>query len=136
MLISPAYAQAAGAGSPDFFVSMLPLVLIFVVFWFLLIRPQQKKMREHREMIAAIKKGDKIVTGGGLIGTVAKVEEQQNVLVVELAENVKVRVAQGTVSGLYEPPKPAAPKPAGKPANDDSAEKGGFLQKLLGGKKS
>ena len=75
MLISPAYAQAAGGGAGFDIMSLLPLVLIFVVFYFLLIRPQQKKAKEHREMLSKIRRKDKIVTNGGLMGTVSKVGE-------------------------------------------------------------
>ena len=70
MLISPAYAQAAEDGGAGGMLQLLPLVLIFVVFYFLLIRPQQKKMKAHRSMVEALKRGDKVVTGGGLLGTV------------------------------------------------------------------
>ena len=73
MLISPAYAQAPGAGGGDVLVSLLPIILIFVVFYFLLIRPQQKKVKQHRAMIEAVRRGDRIVTSGGIIGTVTKV---------------------------------------------------------------
>ena len=83
MFISPAYAQAAG-GSDSGFATLLPLVLIFVVFYFLLIRPQQKKAKLHREMLASVHRGDKIVTGGGIMGTVTKVINDQE-LAVEIA---------------------------------------------------
>jgi hypothetical protein len=73
MLIATAHAQAGGAPAAFDFVSLMPLVLIFVVFYFLLIRPQQKKMKQHREMIAALKRGDKVLTSGGIIGTIVKV---------------------------------------------------------------
>ena len=78
MLISPAYAQAAGGGS-DFFVTLMPLVLIFVVFYFLLIRPQQKRMKDHKAMINAVRRGDTVVTGGGIVGKVAKVKDDETV---------------------------------------------------------
>jgi preprotein translocase subunit YajC len=98
MLISPAYAQAApAAGGGDLFVSLLPLVLIFVVFYFLLIRPQQQKLKQHRQMIAELKKGDQILTGGGILGKITRVEAD-NTLLVEIAPNVVVKVERGTVS--------------------------------------
>ena len=82
MFISPAYAQAAGAsGGGEAFQAFLPLILIFVVFYFLLIRPQQKKMKQHREMLAAVRRGDKVITGGGIIGTVTKVENDEELTV-------------------------------------------------------
>ena len=74
MLISPAYAQAAGDTGGGM-LQLLPLVLIFVVFYFLLIRPQQKKAKMHRTMVEAVKRGDKVITGGGLVGTVTKSPE-------------------------------------------------------------
>ena len=99
MLISPAYAQAAGPSGAFDFISLLPLVLIFVVFYFLLIRPQQKKMRDHRTMIDAIKRGDQVVTAGGIIGRVAKVVDDNEVQ-VEIAENVRVRVQRSMIADV------------------------------------
>ena len=130
MLISPAYAQAAG-GEPSFLVSLLPLILIFVVFWFLLIRPQQKRMREHREMVQATKKGDKIVTSGGIYGSVSRVIDD-NALEVEIAQNVKVKVARPTVS---ENLTRAEQVKSATPANDrggGGGQKKGLFDRLLG----
>ena len=73
MLISPAWAQATGGGSGDFLVQLFPLILIFVVFYFLLIRPQQAKAKSQREMLSGVKRGERILTGGGIIGLVTKV---------------------------------------------------------------
>ena len=98
MLISPAYAQVAGSGAGFDIMSLLPLVLIFVVFYFLLIRPQQKKAKEHREMLSKIRRKDKIVTNGGLMGTVTKVGEGDDILKVEIAEGVVVEVRRGMVA--------------------------------------
>ena len=98
MLISPAYAHAAGGGAGFDIMSLLPLVLIFVVFYFLLIRPQQKKAKEHREMLSKICRKDKIVTNGGLMGTVSKVGEGDDILKVEIAEGVVVEVRRGMVA--------------------------------------
>ena len=98
MMISPAYAQAAGGGAGFDIMSLLPLVLIFVVFYFLLIRPQQKKAKEHREMLSKIRRKDKIVTNGGLMGTVSKVGEGDDILKVEIAEGVVVEVRRGMVA--------------------------------------
>ena len=86
MFISPAYAQ--DGGGQDMFVSFLPLVLIFVVFYFLLIRPQQKRAKDHKAMIAAVRRGDTVVTAGGVIGKVTKVKEDGN-LQVEIADNIR-----------------------------------------------
>ena len=98
MFISPAYAQAAGA-SADALTSFLPLILIFVVFYFLIIRPQSKKAKAHRAMLDAVRRGDKIVTSGGLIGLVTKVKDD-NEIQVEIAENVRVRVMRHMVSDV------------------------------------
>jgi preprotein translocase subunit YajC len=108
MFVSPAYAQAAGGGAPGGFdlVSLLPLILIFVVFWFLMIRPQQKKMKQHREMIAAIRRGDRVLTAGGIFGTVTKVLGETE-LQVEIADGVRVRVARATVSEVLARTEPA-----------------------------
>ena len=100
MLISEAWAQAAGgAGGSDFLVQLFPLVLIFIVFYFLLIRPQQAKMRQQREMLAGVKRGDRVVTGGGIIGLVTKVIGE-NELQVELAEGVRVRIIKQTITDI------------------------------------
>ena len=88
MIISPAFAQASGgAGGLS---GLLPFLLIFVVFYFFLIRPQQKRAKEHREMVNNVKRGDKIVTSGGLLGTVSKSVEGQETVEVEIAKDVKV----------------------------------------------
>jgi len=105
MLISPALAQTGA--EPSGLEMFLPLVLIFVVFYFLLIRPQQKKAKQHREMVGALRRGDQIITGGGIIGSVAKVVDDREVL-VEIADNVRVRVARATITDILSKPEPAA----------------------------
>lgn len=97
MFISPAYAQAAGGGGMDSFGMFLPLILIFVVFYFLLWRPQQKKAKDHRELLTSLKRGDRIVTTGGLIGTITRVIGEAE-LALEIADGVKVRVMRGMVA--------------------------------------
>ncbi len=92
MFATPAYAQAAG-GAGGAFASFVPLILIFAIMYFLLIRPQQKKVKEHQAMVAALRRGDQVVTQGGLIGKVVKVKDD-NEVEVELAEGVKVRVVK------------------------------------------
>ncbi|CAN5162585.1 preprotein translocase subunit YajC [soil metagenome] len=113
MFTTPAYAQAAGApGAGDFMTMILPMVAIMVVFWFLLIRPQQKRAKEHQEMIGKVARGDTIVTSGGLIGKVNKVVDERELL-VEIAENVKVRVSRGGIAEVRakgEPVKDEKPK--------------------------
>lgn len=105
MLISPAYAQGAPGAGFDI-VSLLPLVLIFVVFYFLLIRPQQKRMKDHKAMVEALRRGDRVVTAGGLVGTVTKVLND-NELQVEVADNVRVRVVRSTISEVLAKTQPA-----------------------------
>ncbi len=95
MFATPAFAQEAGGFGA--FGSFVPLILIFVIMYFLLIRPQQKKAKEHRNMVEALRRGDQIVTQGGLIGKVTKVKED-NELEVEIAQGVKARVVRSTVA--------------------------------------
>lgn len=138
MLISPAYAQAAGGGQGGFdLVALLPLVLIFVVFYFLLIRPQQKRMKEHRNMVQALRRGDRVVTAGGVIGQVTKVLND-NELQVEIAEGVRVRIVRNTVQEVLSKTEPAQSEQASAPqqqdaANDPGAKAKGLMGKLLGG---
>ena len=109
----PCFALAAGAaqpgGSASAIAQILPLVLIFVAFYFLMIRPQQKRMKEHQAQIAAVKKGDQVVTGGGLIGKVTRVEDEH--VEVDLVPNMKVRAVKSTLSQVL-------PLGGAKPAND------------------
>jgi len=95
MFISEAMAQGAGGGS-GFLIQIAPLVLIFAVFYFLLIRPQQKKMKDHRSMVESLTKGDKVVTAG-LLGTIAKIEDER-IASVEISDNVKVKVVRSTIT--------------------------------------
>ena len=115
MLNTPVFAQAAGGGG-DVFMSLLPLVLIFVVFYFLLIRPQQKRVKEHKAMVEALRRGDRVVTGGGILGKVSKVLNDNEVQ-VEIAEGVKVRVQRSTITAVLS--KTEAPADDGGAANDD-----------------
>jgi preprotein translocase subunit YajC len=96
---TPAYAQAApGGGTGNFMYSFAPFVLIFVLFYLLLIRPQQKRQKLHRQMLEALKKGDRVVTNGGLLGSVAAVTK--DVVTLQVADNVRVRVLRAEVMGL------------------------------------
>ena len=140
MFVTPAYAQAAGnAAGPGALQAFLPIILIFVVFYFLLIRPQQKKMKQHKEMLGAIRRGDKIVTGGGIVGTVTKVIDDAEVM-VEVSEGVKVRVQRALVSSVLAKTEPAGeakpPKQSagGGPPDKPQQTAGSKLKKLLGGK--
>ncbi|MGC9369888.1 MAG: preprotein translocase subunit YajC [Paracoccaceae bacterium] len=105
MFATPAYAQAAG-GAGGAFTSFVPLILIFAIMYFLLIRPQQKKMKEHKAMVDALRRGDQVVTQGGIIGKVSKVKEGDEVE-VEIAEGVKVRVVRATISQVLSKTEPA-----------------------------
>jgi len=115
MFISPAYAQGAGGAGGGIVEALVPLILIFAVFYFLLIRPQQKKMKQHREMVQNIQRGDTIVTAGGIIGRVAKITDNDEAL-VEIADNVRVRVLRSTISTVLGKPEPPAADAAKKPA--------------------
>jgi preprotein translocase subunit YajC len=97
-LISPALAQAAGASQSNAFLQLLPLVLIFVVFYFLLIRPQAKRAKEHRAMVTSLAVGDEVVTSGGILGRITETSDQ--FLTVEIAEGVNVKVQRHTVSSV------------------------------------
>ena len=112
MFITPAYAQAAGAspsGTAAFLAQSLPLVLIFVIFYVLLIRPQQSAAKRHKAKVEAVKKGDQVVTGGGLMGKVTKVDDLT--VEIELAPGMKVKAVKTTLSDV-------TPLGATKPAND------------------
>jgi len=102
-------AAAAPSAGASFFIQTIPLVLVFVIFWFLLIRPQQKRMKDHQAQIAAVKKGDRVVTGGGLIGKVIKVGD--NEIEVELGQGIRVQAVKSTLTQVIDPA-------AAKPAND------------------
>jgi preprotein translocase subunit YajC len=141
MLISEAWAQAGGGGGGDFLVQLFPLILIFVVFYFLLIRPQQAKVKAQREMLAGVKRGDRVVTGGGIIGLVTKVISD-NEIQVELAEGVRVRIIKQTITDIVsrgesvrgakdaeDDEKPMLPPPQPAP------ERKSLLGSLFGGKK-
>ncbi len=114
MLISPAYAQAASAAAaPDgftaFIVNIAPLILIFGVFWFLVFRPQQQRAKAQAAKLAAVKRGDQVVTGGGLVGKVVKVDDE--FVEVELGPNMRVKAVKVTLSDV-------TPSGSAKPAND------------------
>ncbi|MCK5445859.1 MAG: preprotein translocase subunit YajC [Rhodospirillaceae bacterium] len=149
MFVSPAFAQSAGdLSAPNVIESLVPFLLIFAVFYFLLIRPQQKKMKEHKSMLGSIRRGDKIVTNGGIFADVVKVINE-NELEVKIAEGVKVRVDRNMVSYVNAKTEPA--DKSDKAAKSDNADNdddnnkgsdddkggssGGGLRGLLSGKK-
>lgn len=99
MFISDAFAQtAATAAEPNALLNLLPLALIFAVFYVFLIRPQQQKMKEHTNLINSVKRGDEVVTSGGILGKVTKIEEGSNIAHVEIASGVVVRLNKTTIA--------------------------------------
>jgi preprotein translocase subunit YajC len=114
MFISPAYAQAAGGGAADVLPQLMLMAAVFVVFYFLLIRPQQKKVKEHKAMIDALKRGDRIVTSGGLIGTIQRIVSDREA-VLEIGDGVRVRIMRAMISEVMAKTEPLAA--------DDKAEK-------------
>ena len=132
MFVTPAFAQAAAGGAASAFTSFVPLILIFAIMYFLLIRPQQKKQKEHRSMVEALRRGDQILTQGGIIGKVAKVDDQE--LTIEIADGVRIRIVRSTVGEVRSRNQPAPRNPRGSgsepavvdAANDkaDKADKG------------
>jgi preprotein translocase subunit YajC len=112
MFISPAYAQTAGAQAPSPIMTIagfLPYLLIFVIFYVLMIRPQQQAAKKHKAKVEAVKKGDQVVTGGGLMGKVTKADD--DTVEIELAPGMKVKAVKGTLSDVV-------PLGTTKPAND------------------
>jgi preprotein translocase subunit YajC len=108
LIESTAAAAAAPGGTTSFIIQTIPLVFIFVIFWVLMIRPQQKRMREHAAAINAVRKGDEVVTGGGIRGKVTKVTDDE--AEVEIANGVRIRVIKSTLSQIL--------SSTAKPAND------------------
>ncbi len=116
MLIAPAFAQdGGGMGGLE---PLIPLVLIFVVFYFLLIRPQQKKAKAHREMIGGLRRGDRVVTSGGIVGQVQRVLGDTE-LSVEIAEGVRVRVMRSMIAELVSKPAPSRARDDDDDEDDD-----------------
>jgi preprotein translocase subunit YajC len=113
MLISPAYAQSPfGGGSTDMLTSLLPFVLIFVIMYFLILRPQQKRVKQHAEMVKNVRKGDTVITSGGLVGRVTKVVDDDQIE-VEVAEGVRVRQMRQMVTDV---------RAKGEPVKDEDAK--------------
>jgi preprotein translocase subunit YajC len=108
MMVTPAFAQAAGGGgAAGGLISFVPILLIFAIMYVLMIRPQQRKVKEHKAMVDALRRGDQVVTSGGLIGKVTKVDDQKGEVEVELAPNVRVRVVRSTISQVVSKTEPA-----------------------------
>lgn len=113
MFVTPAYAQGIGGASPDMFVSILPFVLIFVIMYFLIIRPQRTQLKKRTEMLAAIRRGDTVITGGGFVGKVTKVMDD-NELEVDLGGGNKVTALRSTIADVRVKGEPVANQNAKK----------------------
>jgi preprotein translocase subunit YajC len=111
MLVTPAYAQASPVGGDSILLQLLPFILIFVIMYFLILRPQQRRAREHQELVKNLRRGDTVITSGGLLGKVTKVVDDEQIE-VEIAEGVRVRQIRSMVSGV---------RAKGEPAKDDSS---------------
>lgn len=113
-MISTAYAmgQAGASGAPagGGFTAFVPLILMFVIFYFLLIRPQQKKAKEHQNMVNNLKKGDRVITSGGVHGTIVSLGD--TTVSLEIAENVKIKINRGNVAAVNQKSSPSAPQKA------------------------
>jgi preprotein translocase subunit YajC len=117
MFITPAFAQnAVAAGEPNMLTSLIPFILIFVIFYFLLIRPQQKRLKEHQLMVTNLRRGDRVVTGGGIIGSVSRIIDE-NEVALDIADGVTVNVIRSTISSVLSKPTPASKS---ETANDDT----------------
>ncbi|MGF1502151.1 MAG: preprotein translocase subunit YajC [Paracoccaceae bacterium] len=107
MFVTPAHAQTAGeAGAMSGLAGIIPFILMFVIFYFLLIRPQQKRMKEHKQMVENLRRGDQVVTAGGMMAKVTKVLDDDEVE-LQIAEGVKVRVVRSTISAVVSKTEPA-----------------------------
>jgi len=111
MFITPAFAQGAGAPSTDMLVSLLPFVLIFVIMYFLILRPQQKKVKQHQELVKGVRRGDTVITSGGLVGKVTKVIDDDKIE-IEIADGVRAVQIRSMVSDV---------RAKGEPVKDEAA---------------
>jgi len=113
MLISPAFAQGGAAGGTDMFIQFLPFILIFVIMYFLILRPQQQQAKQHREMVKNLRRGDTVISNGGLVGKVTKVVDDDQIE-VEIADGVRVRQMRSMVSNV---------RAKGEPVKDETVSK-------------
>jgi preprotein translocase subunit YajC len=99
-VITPAFAQGAGAAASgtDVILQVVPFVLIFVIMYFLILRPQQRKAKQHQDMVRNVRRGDTVVTSGGILGRVSKVTDEASEIEVEIAEGVRVKVVRGMIA--------------------------------------
>jgi preprotein translocase subunit YajC len=108
MFVTPAFAQTGVGGAPDMLISILPFVLIFVIMYFLIIRPQRAQLKKREEMLKNIRRGDQVVTGGGLVGKVTKVIDERGELEVDLGGNLKVTALRATIADVRAKGEPVA----------------------------
>jgi preprotein translocase subunit YajC len=111
MFVTPAFAQGGMLGGDNMLVQLLPFILIFVIMYFLILRPQQKRTREHQELIKNVRRGDTVITSGGLVGKVTKVVDDDQIE-IEVADGVRVRQVRSMISGV---------RAKGEPAKDESS---------------
>ena len=111
MFVTPAFAQGSPMGSDSLLVTMLPFALIFVIMYFLILRPQQKRVKEHTELVKNLRRGDTVVTSGGILGKVTKVVDDEQIE-IELADGVRARQLRSMISGV---------RVKGEPVKDDAA---------------
>jgi len=105
MNFTPVYAQAVGGGATDLITSFFPIILLIIIFWFFIFRPQQKRAKAHQEMLSSVRRGDVIVTTGGLVGKVIKVREDSD-LDVEVSQGVKVKIVRTMIADIRTKPEP------------------------------
>lgn len=110
-MITPAFAQGAAGGGSDMLMSLLPFLLIFVIMYFLILRPQQKKVKQHQELVKNVRRGDTVITTGGLIGKVTKVVDEDQIE-VEIADGVRIRQVRQMISDV---------RAKGEPVKDEAA---------------
>ncbi len=113
MIVTPAFAQGVGAGGGNMLMSLLPFALIFVIMYFLILRPQQKKAKQHQEMVKNMRRGDSVITSGGLMGKITKVVDD-NEIEVEVSDGVRVRQMRGMIAEV---------RAKGEPVKDDAGAK-------------
>ncbi|MGL4494190.1 MAG: preprotein translocase subunit YajC [Beijerinckiaceae bacterium] len=100
-MITPAYAQAAAApGGSDMLIQLVPFILIFIIMYFLIIRPQQRRAKQHADMISNVRRGDTVIMAGGLVGKVVKVPDDGGEIEVEIADNVRVKVVRSMIADV------------------------------------
>ncbi len=136
MFVSPAFAQGAAAPSGgDFIASFVPIILLIAIFWFLIFRPQQKRMKQHRQMLEAIKRGDTVVTSGGIVGKVTKATDGED-LEIEIAAGTKVKVVRSMISDVRTRTEPVNDNGGQAPAAEPKRQDNKRQEKKKGGRRA